>query len=145
MRAIIQRVSSATLVIGSCNVQEINRGVVALIGIEKGDSPASAKRMAERLIGYRIFPDKQGRMNLSLSDIQGEMLLVPNFTVAADTKKGTRAGFSTAAEPAEGIKLFQQLHKELIALNAGVKTGLFGADMQITLTNDGPVTFILEC
>ena len=144
MRAIIQRVSGASLVTGEQSPCAIGRGIVALVGIEKGDSAASVKRMAERLTGYRIFPDAQGRMNLSLSDINGEILLVPNFTVAADTKKGTRAGFSTAAEPDEGKRLFQALAEALSGYGLPLKTGLFGADMQITLSNDGPVTFILE-
>ena len=144
MRAIIQRVSGASLVTGEHPPRAIGRGIVALVGIEKGDSETSVKRMAERLTGYRIFPDAQGRMNLSLSDINGEILLVPNFTVAADTKKGTRAGFSTAAEPVEGKRLFLALAERLSKYPLLLKTGLFGADMQITLSNEGPVTFILE-
>ncbi|NWF37384.1 D-aminoacyl-tRNA deacylase [Mariprofundus sp. KV] len=144
MRAIIQRVSGASLVTGDHPPRAIGRGIVALIGIEKGDSEASVKRMAERLSSYRIFPDARGRMNLSVSDIDGEILLVPNFTVAADTNKGTRAGFSTAAEPDEGERLFLALTEQLSTYPLALKTGLFGADMQITLTNDGPVTFILE-
>lgn len=144
MRAIIQRVSKASLVTDSVTPLETGRGLVALVGIEKGDNSTTAERMAERLIGYRIFPDQLGQMNMSLSDIEGEILLVPNFTVVADTKKGTRAGFSTAAKPADGERVFLLLAERLKALNAKVKTGLFGADMQITLCNDGPVTFILE-
>ena len=124
--------------------EEIDRGIVALVGIEKGDSPASIRRMGERLVSYRLFPDEQGSMNLSVTDVGGDILLVPNFTVAADTKKGTRAGFSTAAAPDYGKQLFHQLAERLTAIHPATVTGIFGADMQITLTNDGPVTFILE-
>jgi len=150
MRAIIQRVSSARLESDQIESDQnsapraIGRGLVTLIGVEKGDTLVSFRRMAERLSGYRVFPDAQGRMNLSLADIHGEMLLVPNFTVAADTKKGTRAGFSTAAEPAEGEAMFLVLVQEMAKQPVTLQTGIFAADMQITLTNDGPVTFILE-
>lgn len=143
MRAIIQRVSSAVLVTDDTKAK-IGRGMVALIGVEKGDSTASVRRMAERLASYRIFPDAEGRMNLSLNDIDGELLLVPNFTVAADTRKGTRAGFSTAAEPAVGEARFLELAELLGDQLPLVECGIFGADMQVSLTNDGPVTFILE-
>ena len=144
MRAIIQRVSNATLVTNDTKAKKIGRGIVALVGVEKGDSQSNVQRMAERLLAYRIFPDLEGRMNLSLSDIQGSLLLVPNFTVAADTGKGTRAGFSTAAAPSDGKLLFDMLVEVIGENHAHVETGIFGADMQITLTNDGPVTFILN-
>ena len=144
MRTVIQRVSDARLVTGETDPREIGRGIVALVGVEKGDDSASVKRMAERLISYRIFPDEQGRMNLSVSDINGEILLVPNFTVSADTKKGTRAGFSTAAEPEKSEGLFLELAALLSSAHPATKTGVFGADMQIRLTNDGPVTFIIN-
>jgi len=144
MRAIIQRVSGASFSPVITPPSAIAQSIVALIGIEKGDSEASVKRMAERLSSYRIFPDVRGRMNLSVSDIDGEILLVPNFTVAADTNKGTRAGFSTAAEPDEGERLFLVLAEQLSTYPLALKTGLFGANTQITLTNDGPLTFILE-
>ncbi|PJA32544.1 MAG: D-tyrosyl-tRNA(Tyr) deacylase [Zetaproteobacteria bacterium CG_4_9_14_3_um_filter_53_7] len=144
MRAIIQRVSNATLVTNDTKAKKIGRGIVALVGVEKGDSQSNVQRMAERLLAYRIFPDLEGRMNLSLSDIHGSLLLVPNFTVAADTGKGTRAGFSTAAAPSDGKLLFDMLVEVIGENHAHVETGIFGADMQITLTNDGPVTFILN-
>jgi len=124
--------------------KEIGTGIVALIGVEKDDAEVNVKRMAERLLAYRIFPDSQGRMNSSLSDIHGELLLIPNFTVAADTVKGTRAGFSTAATPVVAEQLFMKLSTTISARHEQVKTGTFGANMQITLTNDGPVTFILR-
>ncbi|ATX81628.1 D-tyrosyl-tRNA(Tyr) deacylase [Mariprofundus ferrinatatus] len=132
------------LVTDNTKAKKIGRGVVALVGVEKTDNQTSVRRMAERLTGYRIFPDTDGRMNLSLHDIGGDILLVPNFTVAADTKKGTRAGFSTAAEPSEGERLFLELAELLSGRFPSLQTGHFGADMQITLTNDGPVTFILD-
>ncbi|GAV19342.1 D-tyrosyl-tRNA(Tyr) deacylase [Mariprofundus micogutta] len=144
MRAIIQRVSSAMLVTPATNPKKIGKGIVALIGIEKGDNETSIKRMSERLLGYRIFPDSDGRMNLSISDINGELLLVPNFTVAADTKKGSRAGFSTAAAPDESKRLFSMFIDTVSEAPLRTMSGIFAADMQITLTNDGPVTFILE-
>ncbi|OIO71725.1 MAG: D-tyrosyl-tRNA(Tyr) deacylase [Zetaproteobacteria bacterium CG1_02_53_45] len=144
MRAIIQRVSSAMLVTENTKAKKIGRGIVALVGVEKGDSQTQVRRLAERLLAYRIFPDLEGRMNLSLSDIQGSLLLVPNFTVAADTGKGTRAGFSTAAAPADGKLLFDKLVEVIGEKHVHVETGIFGTDMQITLTNDGPVTFILN-
>ena len=132
------------LVTDDTKVKKISRGIVAFIGVQKGDNTTSVSRMAERLTSYRIFPDADGRMNLSISDIGGDILLVPNFTVAADTKKGTRAGFSTAAEPSEGEKLFLELTETLTNRCPSLQTGIFGANMQISLTNDGPVTFILE-
>ena len=144
MLAVIQRVSSAELCIAGQSECSIGRGVVALVGIEKSDGEASVKRMAERLLAYRIFPDSEGRMNLSLADIDGGLLVVPNFTVAADTAKGTRASFTAAATPAEAEQLFSRLVDCLRERHARLCTGSFGADMQISLTNDGPVTFLLK-
>lgn len=144
MQAVIQRVSGAQLVIGGNRQAEIGRGLVALVGVESNDREASALRMAGRLLGYRIFPDSDGRMNLSLTDIDGGLLLIPNFTVAADTAKGRRASFTAAAPPADGEHLFAHLADCLRQRHLQVHTGSFGADMQITLTNDGPVTFILK-
>jgi len=125
-------------------VGAIGRGILALIGVERGDGEAQAERLAERVLGYRVFPDAEGKMNLSLLDIKGELLAVPQFTLAADTKKGTRAGFSTAAAPDDGMRLFKafvELAREKIP---GTKTGTFGADMKVGLVNDGPVTFWLQ-
>lgn len=143
MQSVIQRVSSATLVTGEMQVA-IGRGIVALVGIGKGDDLRTVERMRDRLLGYRIFPDGEGRMNLSIADIDGDLLVVPNFTVAADTRKGTRASFSSAAAPADGARLFDALVNALQQQHAHVASGIFGADMQITLSNDGPVTFILH-
>jgi len=144
MRAIIQRVSAAMLVSEGTEIAKIGRGIVAMIGVEREDDEQNVTRMAERLLSYRIFPDDAGRMNRSLADIGGELLLVPNFTVAADTAKGTRAGFSTTADPESGKRLFEQLAGDLRHSQCALATGIFAADMQITLTNDGPVTFIIS-
>jgi D-aminoacyl-tRNA deacylase len=125
-------------------VAQIGRGLLVLVGIERGDGEAEAGRLLERLIGYRVFPDAAGRMNLSLVDTSGELLLVPQFTLAADTKKGTRAGFSTAAAPEDGQRLFETLVTLARQRLGRVATGEFGADMQVALVNDGPVTFWLQ-
>ena len=125
-------------------IGEIGRGVLALIGVERGDTEEQAGRLVEKVLGYRIFPDVEGKMNLSLLDIQGELLAVPQFTLAADTKKGARAGFSTAAIPEEGRRLFDQFVFLSTQKKLNVKTGTFGADMKVSLVNDGPVTFWLQ-
>lgn len=122
----------------------IGRGILALVGVERGDGEAQAARLAERVAGYRIFPDVGGRMNLSLADIGGGLLAVPQFTLAADTRQGARPGFSTAAEPAEGERLFGCFVALMRARVADVQTGRFGADMKVSLVNDGPVTFWLQ-
>lgn len=122
----------------------IGRGILALVGVERGDTEAQAERLAERVLGYRIFPDAEGKMNLSLLDIKGELLAVPQFTLAADTKTGTRAGFSTAAAPDEGRRLFECFLIVSLGKMPGTKAGLFGADMKVSLVNDGPVTFWLQ-
>ena len=125
-------------------VGEIGRGVLALIGVERGDSEREAQRLVERMLGYRIFPDAEGKMNRSLADIAAGLLLVPQFTLAADTKSGTRPGFSTAASPEEGRRLFDSLVNLCREKHPVVATGRFGADMQVSLVNDGPVTFWLQ-
>jgi D-tyrosyl-tRNA(Tyr) deacylase len=141
---LIQRVSEARVVVGGETVGSIGRGVLAFVGVERGDGEAEAARLAERVLGYRIFPDAEGRMNLSLLDIGGELLAVPQFTLAAATRSGTRAGFSTAAPPEQGERLFSRFVSCLREKNPKVKTGKFGADMKVSLVNDGPVTFWLE-
>ena len=123
---------------------EVGRGVLALVGVERGDAEREATRLAERTLGYRIFPDAEGKMNRSLADIGGGLLLVPQFTLAADTRSGTRPGFSTAAAPEEGRRLFDVLLNLCREKHAAVATGRFGADMQVSLVNDGPVTFWLQ-
>lgn len=144
MIALIQRVSEARVMVGGTPTGAIGRGILALIGVQKGDTDAHAVRLSERLLGYRIFPDAEGRMNRSLSDASGGLLLVPQFTLAADTKKGTRPGFSTAAPPEEGSRLFDLLVAQARRMHAVVETGRFGVDMQVHLVNDGPVTFWIE-
>ena len=144
MIALVQRVTEARVEVDGEVVGAIGRGILALVGVERGDSEAQAERLVERVLGYRIFPDENGKMNLSLLDIRGELLAVPQFTLAADTKKGTRAGFSTAAAPDEGMRLFDVFVKNSREKIPGAKTGQFGADMKVSLVNDGPVTFWLQ-
>jgi D-tyrosyl-tRNA(Tyr) deacylase len=144
MIALIQRVARANVQVDSQTVGVIGRGVLALIGVRRGDDALAADRLLERVLTYRIFPDEQGRMNLSLRDISGGLLLVPQFTLAADTRKGTRAGFSTAAAPEEARRLFTHLLERAQAAYQPVEAGVFGANMQVSLVNDGPVTFWLE-
>jgi len=143
--ALIQRVTEARVEVDGAVAGAIGRGILALIGVERGDGEAQAERLVDRVLGYRIFPDAEGRMNLSLLDVRGELLAVPQFTLAADTKSGTRAGFSTAAAPDEGRRMFERfifLSSQKKQLQ--VKTGSFGADMRVSLVNDGPVTFWLQ-
>jgi D-tyrosyl-tRNA(Tyr) deacylase len=142
--ALIQRVTEARVEVDGSVVGAIGRGILALVGVERGDNEAQAERLADRVLGYRIFPDAEGKMNLSLLDIGGELLAVPQFTLAADTKTGTRAGFSTAASPEEGKRLFEFFVKVVRQKNPHTKTGQFGADMKVSLVNDGPVTFWLQ-
>jgi D-aminoacyl-tRNA deacylase len=144
MIALIQRVSEAQVRVGAGLVGAIGRGVVALIGVRAGDGAADAERLLERLLSYRIFPDAAGRMNLSVREVGGGLLLVPQFTLAADTRKGMRAGFSTAAPPEAAQALFTLLVGRAQAAYAPVSAGVFGAHMQVSLVNDGPVTFWLE-
>jgi D-tyrosyl-tRNA(Tyr) deacylase len=144
MIALIQRVNRAAVTVDSETVGAIGRGILALIGVQRGDTPACADRLLERVLTYRIFSDEQGKMNLSLRDIQGELLLVSQFTLAADTQKGTRAGFSRAAAPEEAKRLFDYFLDRARSSHGTVAAGVFGADMQVSLVNDGPVTFWLE-
>ncbi len=144
MIGLLQRVSRASVTVDGEVVGRIGLGLLVLVGVERGDGPAEAKRLAERLVEYRVFPDDSGRMNRSLVDVGGEMLLVPQFTLAADTRKGTRAGFSKAADPAQGAVLFDRLVEEVQTLGVPTATGRFGASMEVELTNVGPVTFWLQ-
>ena len=144
MIGLLQRVSAAQVHVDGEQVGAIDTGLLVLIGVQQGDDEARAQRLLERLLGYRVFPDQSGRMNRSLVDIAGGLLLVPQFTLAADTKKGTRASFTSAAAPATGKHLFDLLLERAHERHAPVASGRFGADMQVSLTNDGPVTFWLE-
>jgi D-tyrosyl-tRNA(Tyr) deacylase len=142
--ALLQRVAEARVEVAGETVGAVGRGLLALVGVQKGDDERRGARLLERLLGYRVFPDETGRMNLSLRDIEGGLLLVPQFTLAADTRKGTRASFTSAAPPDEGRRLFELLASQARASHPLVETGRFGADMRVSLVNDGPVTFWLE-
>lgn len=144
MIGLLQRVSSARVEVHSQTIAQINIGILVFIGIEKDDTRVKAERLLERLLGYRIFPDQTGKMNLSLTDIQGGLLLVPQFTLPADTKKGMRPSFSSAAAPETGMELFDYLLSRAKSAYRNVEVGIFGADMQVHLVNDGPVTFWLK-
>lgn len=143
MIGLLQRVTQAKVEVDKQIVGEIGQGLLVLIGVQKGDSLQSVARMAERLLGYRVFADTAGKMNLSVTDINGGLLLVPQFTLAADTAKGMRPSFSSAAPPDIGQQLFDELVTITRQQHDKVATGEFGADMQVSLTNDGPVTFLL--
>jgi len=142
--ALIQRVSEASVHVEGVVLGRIEAGLVALIGVERGDSEAAAARLVERVLGYRVFADREGRMNRSLADIGGGLLTVPQFTLVADTQSGTRPGFSSAAPPAEGERLFDRFVALARSRHPQVETGRFGADMKLSLVNDGPVTFWLQ-
>ena len=144
MIALIQRVSEAAVHVNGNVIGEIPGGILALIGVEKGDREQQADRLLERILAYRIFPDENGRMNLGLRQAAGGLLLVPQFTLAANTRKGNRASFTSAAPPADGERLFNHLVERARAELPGTQTGQFGADMKVHLVNDGPVTFWLQ-
>ncbi len=144
MIGLLQRVSHASVAVNQKIIGRIDRGLLVLIGIEKGDSATQADRLLERLLGYRVFPDPEGKMNLSLADIKGGLLLVPQFTLPADTRKGMRPSFSSAASPDKGREFFEYLLSLAKKKYHTVVSGMFGAEMQVTLTNDGPVTFWLK-
>jgi D-tyrosyl-tRNA(Tyr) deacylase len=144
MIGLLQRVSSAEVRVKERTIAKIGRGLLILVGVEKDDTENSARRLAERLAGYRVFPDKNGKMNLSLADIKGEILLVPQFTLAADTDSGMRPSFHLAAEPSHGKQLFDLLCGEIEQRDLLTGRGEFGADIQVSLVNDGPVTFYLR-
>jgi D-tyrosyl-tRNA(Tyr) deacylase len=142
--ALLQRVSCAHVDIDRETVGQIKQGILALIGVEPDDNHDIMQRLLGRILGYRIFEDEQGKMNLSLKDVAGGLLLVPQFTLAADTRSGMRPGFSTAAPPRLGEELFEAMVNEAGACHSPVASGRFGADMQVHLVNDGPVTFWLQ-
>lgn len=144
MKALLQRVRGARVEVAGEVVGAIDRGLLVLVGVEPQDSEASADKLLHRLLNYRVFGDADGKMNLSLSDVAGGLLLVSQFTLAADTRSGMRPSFSSAAPPAQGAALFDYLLARAGAQHAPVASGRFGADMQVHLVNDGPVTFLLE-
>ena len=144
MIGLLQRVSHAEVEIDGRKVGVIGPGLMVLVGVRPLDDEASARRLLVRVLQYRIFPDEAGKMNLSLTQAKGQLLLVPQFTLAADTAKGLRPGFSTAAPPEQGRRLFDSLVQSARELHGSVETGVFGAHMHVSLTNDGPVTIWLE-
>lgn len=144
MIALIQRVTQARVTVACRELAEIRTGILALIALEKHDTEADMKRLAERLIRYRIFPDRDHKMNLSVQDIQGGLLLVPQFTLAADTRKGNRPSFSAAAPPDKSRAMFEAFVAMVRSIHPNTASGCFGEDMQVQLTNDGPVTFLLR-
>ena len=144
MIALIQRVSSASVDVSGEEVARIGQGLLILLGVERGDDGAKADRLIQRMLGYRIFEDIENRMNLSVKDVQGEVLLVPQFTLAADTKSGMRPGFSCAADPHEGEYWFDYVAQGCQEVLGGIQLGKFGSDMKVALVNDGPVTFWLQ-
>jgi D-tyrosyl-tRNA(Tyr) deacylase len=144
MIALLQRVSHAEVTVEAKSVGAIGRGLLVLVGVRPTDDEVSAKRLLARLLRYRVFPDDAGKMNLGLTQVNGQLLLVPQFTLAADTAKGLRPGFSTAAPPEQGRRLFEVLVQAARDELGAVESGLFGAHMQVSSTNDGPVTIWLE-
>ena len=144
MIGLIQRVVEAKVVIDGQTVGAIGQGLAVLVGVRPSDTEADAERLLQRLLQYRVFGDESGRMNRSLTEVRGGLLLVPQFTLAADTRKGLRPGFSHAAPPELGRRLFDHLLQRARAAHSPLAAGVFGADMQLSLTNDGPVTFWLE-
>ena len=144
MNLLAQRVLSSSLYIEKKKIASIDRGILALVGFEKGDTPSDCKIIADKLLNYRIFPDDKGRMENSVLDIKGDVLLVPEVTLALQTRKGTRPSFSEAASSDSGKKLFDELSNQIRKIHDKLEVGIFGADMEIKLTNDGPVTFLFQ-
>ncbi|MFK5950533.1 MAG: D-aminoacyl-tRNA deacylase [Methylococcales bacterium] len=144
MLTIIQRVTQAQVTVNNITLGSINQGIMALVAIEKDDTEKQAKRLLERILNYRIFADEDDKMNLSLRDINGGLLVIPQFTLAANTQSGNRPSFSTAASPEKGLALFNYFSELASQTHPHTEFGQFGADMQVSLTNDGPVTFTLK-
>lgn len=149
MKALIQRVSKASVVVGRDLVGQIDSGLLLFLGVEKDDDPQTAEKLLRKVLSYRVFEDGSGRMNLSLSDVKGGLLVVSQFTLVADTRKGARPSFSSAAPPELGKQLYEQFVSlakvaQTDQLVSSLATGRFGADMKVELLNDGPVTFLLE-
>ena len=144
MIGLLQRVSEARVEVAGEVVGRIGRGLLVLVAVHRDDTDKDIERLAERLLGYRVFPDEEGRMNRSIRDIDGGLLLVPQFTLTADTRKGTRASFTKGAAPEKAAEYFDRLAATCRTALDNVETGRFGANMQVSLVNDGPVTFWLE-
>ena len=144
MKALLQRVSSSKVEVEGRVVGQINKGLLVFIGIEKKDDIISSDKMVKKILSYRVFSDLDDKMNLSVGDINGELLIISQFTLAADTKNGTRAGFSTAMPPTEAENLYNYFLEKTKSIATVTESGIFGADMKVSLVNDGPVTFLLE-
>jgi D-tyrosyl-tRNA(Tyr) deacylase len=144
MIGLLQRVGQASVAVDGEVVGAIGRGLMVLVCAEKGDTEREAEALMAKLLGYRVFSDEAGKMNRSVTDVEGGLLLVPQFTLAADTRSGTRPSFSPAAAPEDGRRLFDHVVRQARERHGKVETGRFGADMQVSLTNDGPVTFWLR-
>lgn len=144
MKALIQRVSSANVVVNSETVGEIDQGILILLGVEKEDNEERADKLLKKILGYRIFPDQEGKMNLNVQQVSGELLIVSQFTLVADTQKGLRPSFSSGASPELGEQLYDYFTKQALKSGLTIANGKFGADMKVSLCNDGPVTFWLE-
>ncbi|MDF1589259.1 MAG: D-aminoacyl-tRNA deacylase [Gammaproteobacteria bacterium] len=144
MIALLQRVTHANVVVNGIQIAQINQGLLVLIGVERGDSRITAARLLKKILHYRVFSDENDKMNLSVTDINGGLLLVPQFTLAANTDKGLRPSFTPAESPSQGNALFDYLCQQAKATYSDVHIGQFGADMKVSLTNDGPVTFWLQ-
>lgn len=144
MIGLLQRVTEASVSVDARKIGEIGAGLLIFVAVHRDDEDKNIARLAERLLGYRVFPDAEGRMNRSVLDIEGGILLIPQFTLAADTKKGTRASFTRAASPEKASEHFNRLVELCKTRLSTVETGEFGANMQVSLVNDGPVTFWLE-
>ena len=144
MKALIQRVKSADVKVDGQLVGAIDKGILLLLGVEKDDTRAKADKLLNKILGYRIFPDEEGKMNLNLQQTNGGLLVVSQFTLVADTKKGLRPSFSSGAPPALGEELYDYFVAESRKLHTSISTGQYAADMQVSLINDGPVTFLLE-
>ena len=144
MKALLQRVSSSKVEVEGRVVGQINKGLLVFIGIEKKDDIISSDKMVKKILSYRVFSDSDDKMNLSVGDINGDLLIISQFTLAADTKNGTRAGFSTAMPPKEAENLYNYFLEKTKSMATVTESGIFGADMKVSLVNDGPVTFLLE-
>ena len=144
MKSLLQRVSRATVTVNAETVGEIEHGLLVFLGLDRDDDRAGADRMVDKLLAYRVFADSEGRMNASVVDVHGGVLLVSQFTLSADTRKGLRPGFSSAMPPREAEQLYDYTLAQLRRHHPLVASGVFGADMQVSLVNDGPVTFLLD-
>jgi len=140
----VQRVNNASVSVDNAVVGQIDSGLLVLLGVEKDDTESQAKRLAEKVLAYRIFSDENGKMNLNIKQANGDLLVISQFTLVADTKKGNRPGFSNSSEPAEAKCLYEYFSKQCEQLGCHVENGIFAADMQVTSTNDGPTTFWLQ-